>query len=104
MAILHPNKSEFDELIKTGIVLADFYADWCGPCKMLAPLIEQLDKDYDGKVKVAKINVDEESELAAEYGISSIPAVIVFKNGESKAFEVGYQPIDAYKGILDSLI
>lgn len=104
MAIIHPSKSEFNDLISSGVVLVDFYADWCGPCKMLSPLIEQLSKDYDGKVKIAKVNVDEESDLAQAYGITSIPAVIVFKDGENKAFEIGFNPIDTYKGILDSLI
>lgn len=104
MAILHPSKSEFNDLINSGVVLVDFYADWCGPCKMLAPLIEQLDKDYDGKIKVAKVNVDDETELASGFGITSIPAVIIFKDGEKRAFEVGFKPIDAYKGIIDSLI
>lgn len=63
-------------------VLIDFYADWCGPCKMMAPIVEELAKDLQGKVKVGKINVDENQELSMEYGIMSIPTVIIFKEGK----------------------
>jgi len=63
-------------------VLVDFYAEWCGPCRMLGPIIEELAKDYEGKVKIFKLNVDNAQELAAQYGVSSIPTVIFFKNGE----------------------
>lgn len=63
-------------------VLVDFYADWCGPCKMMAPIVEELAKDLQGKVKVGKINVDENQELSMEYGIMSIPTVIIFKEGK----------------------
>ena len=64
-------------------VLLDFYADWCGPCKMLAPLVENLDKEYEGRVTVGKVNVDDEQELAIRYGVMSIPTVIFFKDGNS---------------------
>ena len=63
-------------------VLVDFYADWCGPCKMMAPIVEGLANDLQGKVKVGKINVDEHQDLAMEYGIMSIPTLIIFKQGK----------------------
>ncbi len=104
MAVLHPNQSEFNEMIKKGVTLVDFYADWCGPCKMLAPFIEQIANKYDGKVKVAKINVDEQTALAESFGVASIPTVIIFKDGVNKAVEIGFKPMDSYMGILDSLL
>lgn len=104
MAISYQNKNEFNDFIKSGVVLVDFFAEWCGPCKMLEPCIEQLDKEYDGKIKIAKIDVDKEQELAAQFGVSSIPTVIIFKDGVNKAAEVGFKPIDVYRGIIDSCI
>lgn len=105
MAILHPTEAEFDKLMnESGVLFVDFYADWCGPCKMLAPLVEQLDKEYEGKIKIAKINVDEESKLAMRFGVSSIPTVIIFKDGLQSGIEIGFKPIDEYKGIIDSLL
>ena len=70
-------------------VLVDFYADWCGPCKMMAPVIEKLAETMAGKVKVGKVNVDEEEELAIKYRVVSIPAFLIFKDGEVKATCVG---------------
>ena len=63
-------------------VLVDFYADWCGPCRMMGPLVEQLAETYNGKVKVGKVNVDEDGALAGNYGIQSIPSFLLFKNGQ----------------------
>ena len=71
-------------------VLVDFYADWCGPCKMMAPNIARLAQAYDGKIKVGKINTDENTSLAVKYGIMSIPTVILFKNGQEAARNFGY--------------
>ncbi len=70
-------------------VLVDFWAQWCGPCKMLGPIIEEIANDYEGKVKVGKVNVDEQPNLASKYGIASIPTVIVFKNGKPEKTSVG---------------
>ena len=72
-------------------VLVDFWATWCGPCQMLAPVIEELAAEYDGKVKVGKINVDEEGELAMAYRVMSIPTLILFKNGEVVDTSVGFR-------------
>src|SRR6516225_12185861 len=63
-------------------VLVDFWAEWCGPCKMIAPLLDELADEYDGKVKVGKVNVDEQQALAAEYGVRAIPTLLLFQNGQ----------------------
>lgn len=73
----------------TGRVVVDFWAPWCGPCKMVGPVLEKLAGDHDGKVKVTKVNVDENQELAARYGVMSIPTVILFEDGKVKTQIVG---------------
>ena len=76
-------------------VLVDFWATWCGPCRMLAPVIEEIAKEYEGQVKVGKINVDEQPMLAAQFGVMSIPTVILFKDGQAAETSVGYKPKEA---------
>lgn len=80
-------------------VLIDFYADWCGPCKMIAPVLEELSKQYEGKIEIVKLNVDQE-DLGKEYGVMSIPNLIVFKDGKVAKQVVGFQP----KPMLEQLI
>lgn len=75
-------------------VLVDFWAEWCGPCKMLAPVIAEIAEEYEGKIKVAKLNIDEEMKLAIEYGIVSIPTVLLFEKGEIVKKSVGFTPKD----------
>ncbi len=102
MAVILTNENFQSEVLNSEIpVLVDFYADWCGPCKMLAPIINELSDEYAGKVKVCKINVDEQGETAAKYGIQSIPTVMLFKNGEPVETMMGFRPKDAFKAILD---
>jgi len=72
-------------------VIVDFWAVWCGPCKMIAPIIEEIAKEYDGSIKVGKVNVDEEPELASQFGIISIPTVVLVKDGQISAKSVGYR-------------
>lgn len=82
-----------DEVLKSEIpVLVDFWASWCGPCKMLAPTVAQIAEEYSGKIKVGKVNVDEEESLSREYGIVSIPTVILFKNGKPEKTSIGLVP------------
>lgn len=88
------NKNEFEALVKEGVVLIDFYADWCGPCKMLAPVLSELSEKYEGKLKIGKVNVDEERELAAAFRIMSIPTMIVFKDGKAINQFMGYMPLE----------
>ena len=102
MAEIIITKENFEkEVLNSDIpVLVDFWATWCGPCRMLAPIIEEIAHDYDGKVKVGKINVDEEEELAVKFGISSIPTVLLFKNGEIADKSVGYKQKAHFEAML----
>ena len=99
-------QDNFDnEVLKSDIpVLVDFYADWCGPCKMMMPVVEKMAEKYDGKIKVGKINSDEESALAAKYNIMSIPSFLMFKTGELVETLTGAMPADVLAGKLDSLL
>ena len=84
-----------EEVIGSEIpVLLDFWATWCGPCRMLGPVIAEISEEQAGRIKVGKVNVDEEDELAARFGIMSIPTIMVFKNGEVTATSVGFKPKD----------
>ncbi len=85
-------------------VLVDFWAAWCGPCRMLAPVVEELETEYTGKLKVCKVNVDENGSLAAEYGIISIPTVILFKNGKVVNKLVGVHAKDDYEEAIEELL
>lgn len=85
---------ESEVINSTTPVLIDLWASWCGPCMMLAPVIEEIADEYDGKIKVGKINVDDEPELAAAFGVSSIPYVVVLNNGKVIASSVGYKDKD----------
>lgn len=93
------------EVLKSNIpVLVDFWATWCGPCQMLGPVIEELAEEYEGKVKVGKVNVDNEGALAAANAIVSIPTVMLFVNGKMVEKMVGARSIDEYEEILDKYI
>ena len=90
-----------EEVINSDIpVLVDFWASWCSPCKMLAPVIEELANEYEGKVKVGKINVDENPELAAEFGVTGIPFVVAFRDGRPVASSMGVKPKEEIEALL----
>jgi len=72
-----------------GVAVIDFWAEWCGPCRMITPIIEELSKEYDGKAKIGKVNVDENPEISMKYGIRSIPTILVLKNGEVVDKQIG---------------
>ena len=74
--------ANFEEVTKEGVSMVDFWAPWCGPCRMIAPVIEELATDFEGKANICKVNTDEEQDLAVKYGIRSIPTIIFMKNGE----------------------
>lgn len=101
MAVIHFSKEGFDKALEQGTpMLVDFWADWCGPCRMLAPVVEKLADKYDGRVAVGKVNVDDQAELAGQYGVQSIPTVILFKDGREAARTVGVQPQPAYESLI----
>ena len=89
---------EFKEEIATGTVLVDFFATWCGPCQMLSPVIEQLDKEVN--IKVLKVDVDELSDLARAFRVMSIPTLVVLKDGKMIKKELGYMPLERLKALI----
>ena len=93
------NIKEFEELSTKGLVLVDFYADWCGPCKMISPVLEEMSNEMTD-VTFLKVNVDLESELAQRFSVMSIPTLIVFKDGELKEKVLGFQPKPALTTLL----
>jgi thioredoxin 1 len=90
-------KDNFTQSIESGVTLVDFWAPWCGPCKMQLPIVEELSSELQGKATVGKINVDEEPELASQFGVMSIPTLILFKDGQPVDKMVGLQSKDALK-------
>ncbi len=94
------NEKEFDEIVAKGVTLVDFYADWCGPCKMIAPTLEQLSVELDGKAQIIKVDVDQQEALAMRFKVMSIPTLILFKDGKPVAQTMGFQP----KGALEKFI
>ena len=93
MSLLHMNSEDFENIVLNNKenAVVDFWATWCGPCKMLAPTIEEIAGELDGKIAVGKVDVDENRELAIKYGVMSIPTVIYFKGGEEVARLIGVQ-------------
>lgn len=89
-------------LNQEGAVLVDFFATWCGPCKMIAPLLSKIAEEYDGKVKIGKVNVDEQSELAMKYQIASIPTLVLFKNGKAIKSLVGLHSKNEIEEMINS--
>lgn len=94
---------EAEVLKSKGLVLVDFFAEWCGPCKMMAPSIEKLAKSYEGKVKIGKLDVDANNDIGQRYEIQSIPTIIFFKDGQIVEKLVGFQSEEALKQKIDSL-
>lgn len=88
----------------SGVVLVDFFATWCGPCKMLAPVIEELAVAYNGKCKVGKLDVDQAPNMAQKYGVQSIPTILVFKDGEVVDTSLGFKNLEALKEKIDNAL
>ena len=104
MAIIHLTQDGFDKATANGISMLDFWASWCGPCKMLSPVMEDLANKYEGKALVGKVNVDDEPGLAMRFGVMSIPTVVFLKDGKEFDRKVGVMPASAYTSVLDANI
>ena len=96
--------ANFEETTKEGVSMVDFWAPWCGPCRMIAPVIEELAADFEGKAKICKVNTDEEQDLAVKYGIRSIPTILFMKNGEVVDTMVGASSKQAFADKINSLL
>jgi thioredoxin 1 len=104
--LLHVSDAEFeDQVLKSEVpVLVDFWAPWCGPCRMISPIIEELADEYDGKVRFAKVNTDENPQVPGQYQIMSIPSLLLFKDGELVDRAVGMRPKPALKSWIDGVL
>jgi thioredoxin 1 len=105
-SVIHVNEGTFDaEILKSDTpALVDFWAPWCGPCRAIAPVLDEIAEEYKGKVKVAKINVDENRKLAGNHGVMSIPTMILFKNGKALDKIIGLVPKERLKELMDKAL
>jgi len=101
--ILNLTDAEFDDKVlkASGPVLVDYWAEWCGPCKMIAPVLEEIAKDYEGRLTIAKLNIDDNPATPQRYGVRGIPTLMLFKNGEMEATKVGAQSKSQLAAFLD---
>jgi len=97
-------KENFDEVVGSGVSLVDFWAPWCGPCRMIAPVIDELAEEYEGKANICKVNTDEQQEIAVKFGIRSIPTILFFKDGEIVDQMVGAAGKNVFAEKLDALL
>ena len=97
----HANESNFNEMTGKGLVLVDFFATWCGPCKMLGPVLEDMASDRDS-IDIVKVDIDESMNLARQYGIMSVPTLVLFKDGQVVAQTSGFQPKESIQQFIDN--
>lgn len=102
--IKHFTDGEFDNQVKNGVSLVDFHASWCGPCRTLAPVLEQVAKDMSGKAVIGKIDIDSEQQTATRFQITSVPTMILFKNGKEVSRLVGLRDANAVKKFIESAL
>lgn len=94
-------ENEFKREIENGVVVVDFFATWCPPCKMLAPIFDELSLEMEGRVKFIKVDVDSSTNIANEYNITNVPAIVIFKNGEKKEMLVGFRPKESIEAQIE---
>ena len=104
MVHLTTDNFETEVLKNEGIIIVDFWADWCGPCRIIAPILEKIAEEFAGKVTIGKVNVDQEGSIAQNYNIRSIPTLIFFKNGQEEKRTIGVMPKNEIAGILTDLV
>ena len=102
--IIIGSEEEFENIVKNGVSLVDFYASWCGPCKMLAPFVEEIAEKYEGRVNVCKVDVDHVESLAYKYNVRSIPTLMYFKDGKLKNVEVGFKDLKSIETSLNKYL
>lgn len=104
MALTKATDADFEQKVQGGVKLVDFWATWCGPCKMIAPVLEELAQDYEGKADIVKLDVDENPNTAAKFEVMSIPTLIVFKDGQPVDKVVGFQPKENLADVLNKYL
>jgi thioredoxin 1 len=102
--IVYLDDNSFKKTISSGVTLVDFYADWCGPCRMIAPIIEELSTEFDGKAKIAKLDIEKAQEVTSEFQVTSIPTIILFKDGNEIKRIVGLRDKETLKTLVSSAL
>ena len=102
--VVYLDDTSFKDAIASGVTLVDFYADWCGPCRMIAPIIEELSLEFNGKAKIAKVDIEKAQEVTTELNVTSIPTVILFKDGKEVKRFVGLRDKAALKSLVSSAL
>lgn len=97
-------ENEFNKEIERGVVVVDFFATWCGPCKMLAPVFDEVSSELEGKANFIKVDVDQSSSIASQYGVTSIPTIVVLKDGEKQQVSLGFQPKQQLKSMVEQYV
>lgn len=98
------NESEFLREIKEGVVVVDFFASWCGPCRMMGAVLEEVDKELNGKAKILKVDVDQSQNLARQFGVMSIPTIVVFKDGKQVHKQIGFVPKERLVALISNYL